>query len=106
MSTEKASKKRWTKQEFIEIVDPCNYRFRIWWFFLWHRYVTVKSLVAIYMTSDVDRLWAIRNLDFETYINHAVDVSDYISFLWPDVIGEKYAKIAIRSIREELKNRK
>ena len=36
--------KRWTKQEFIEAVDPCGFKFRIWWFFLWHKYVTLLDV--------------------------------------------------------------
>lgn len=94
------SEQRWTKQEFLDTVEPCGYEFRIWWWFLWHRYVTLLNLATAYMTSNVDRLWAIRCLDLNIYSIH-LD-GRYVFFGRPTKMGERIAKIIVRSIREDL----
>ncbi len=59
-------KTRWTKEEFIEEVDPCGYRFRIWWFFLWHRYVTLLDVAnaKLSLTNKHSVIWDLAGAHF------------------------------------------
>lgn len=55
--------KKWSKKEFISIVNPCGYRIRIWLFFLTHRYVTLLDVVNARGVDIVMKIYCIRVLD-------------------------------------------
>ena len=71
MSTKKANEQRWTKQEFISLVDPCNkYRFRVWWFFLWHRRATLLNVLNAWFVSSESKCYTVRRLDWRFYVSN------------------------------------
>lgn len=59
--------KRWTKKEFLEIVKPCGYKWRIWWFFIWHRQVTLLDVLDADWVEYHDKLHAFITLDRKWY---------------------------------------
>jgi hypothetical protein len=58
---------KWTKAEFIREVNPCGYRFRIWWFFLFHKHVTLLDVVNARGVDDNVKRQLIMLLDHRLY---------------------------------------
>ena len=67
------SERRWTKEEFMERVDPCGYRVSIWFFFLLHPHgATLLDVVNARWANPIGRLWAVRQLDYTIYFNQFI----------------------------------
>lgn len=67
----KSSEKRWTKQEFLDAVRPCGYRWRIRWLFLRHpRGVKVLHVVNAWYVDWMDKLYVIDRLDHTLWREH------------------------------------
>lgn len=59
-----SSRKRWTKEEFIQKINPCKYyRLRIWWFFLWHKHITLSNIVNYPFANRIIKLITVMRLD-------------------------------------------
>ena len=56
-------KTRWTKEEFFEIVKPCGYKVRIWWWFVRHEYVTSLDVLNAEGVDDDARVYVLRMLE-------------------------------------------
>ena len=54
---------RWSKKQFMELVAPCGYRVRIWWWFKRHEYVTLLDVVNYRLAPDYVRTWIVGQLD-------------------------------------------
>ena len=71
MSTKKSFEKKWTKEEFIQITNLCdNSRIKVWWFFLWHKHVTLLNVVNVLFVNALDKLIIISRLDKEFFDEH------------------------------------
>ncbi len=59
--------KKWTKKQFLEKVKPCGYRWRIWWFFIWHRHVTLLDVLDAKLLRMSDKFYVVLRLDEDLY---------------------------------------
>ena len=83
--------KRWTKKQFIEIVNPCGYRYRIWLFFLTHRYVTLLDVVEAKNVSEAEKCRLIWLLDRKFHDRHHDDTK--AALLFSEIIKNMRAEL-------------
>jgi hypothetical protein len=55
--------KKWNKQEFLEAVKPCGYKWRIWWWFKRHEYVTLLDVCKARLINIGTKLYVMGELD-------------------------------------------
>ena len=73
--------KRWTKKQFVDSVNPCGYRMKIWWFFLWHRYITLLDILNCDDIPAHNRVLAVFYLDLDLYRTFRDPGSEYTEWI-------------------------